>query len=149
MMAVKDAVSAGAVVDLPLRSPDRDAPIPLHEQVAAEIRKAIADGEARPGERIPKAKDLAAVLGVNTNTVLRALRALQDEGILELRRRRGITVAATPDRSRLIEQARALLDTGRRLGQKPAETVALLAHLARTYEPNTGAAPAHTDRDAR
>src|SRR5207249_10847544 len=50
----------------------RDEPTELHEQVAAEIRRAIADGEARPGERLPPAKDLAAVLGVNTNTVLRA-----------------------------------------------------------------------------
>jgi GntR family transcriptional regulator len=65
----------------------------LYQQVAAEIRRAIADGEAKPGERLPPARDLATVLGVNTNTVLRSLRLLQDEGLLELRRRRGITVA--------------------------------------------------------
>jgi GntR family transcriptional regulator len=58
----------------------------LHEQVAAEIRRAIADGEASPGDRLPPARDLAAVLGVNHNTVLRALRALCDEGLLEFRR---------------------------------------------------------------
>ena len=60
-------------------------PTDLHEQVAAEIRRAIADGEAKPGERLPPAKDLAAMLGVNTNTVLRALRLLRDEGLLEFR----------------------------------------------------------------
>ena len=53
---------------------DRDEPTELFEQVAAEIRRAIADGEAKPGERLPPARDLAAVLGVNTNTVLRSLR---------------------------------------------------------------------------
>jgi GntR family transcriptional regulator len=52
------------------------------EQVAAEIRRAIAQGEVRPGERLPPAKDLAAVLGVNANTVLRALRQLREEGLL-------------------------------------------------------------------
>src|ERR1700736_1831106 len=52
----------------------------LHEQVAAEIRRAIADGEAGPGERLPPARDLATVLGVNANTVLRALRQLREEG---------------------------------------------------------------------
>jgi DNA-binding transcriptional regulator YhcF (GntR family) len=42
---------------------DHDSPRPPHEQVAAAIRQAIADGEARAGERLPPAKDLAAVLG--------------------------------------------------------------------------------------
>jgi DNA-binding FadR family transcriptional regulator len=36
----------------------------LHEQVAGEIRRAIAEGEAKPGERLPPARDLAAELGV-------------------------------------------------------------------------------------
>jgi GntR family transcriptional regulator len=77
---------------------DRRDPTDLYEQVAAEIRRAIADGEAKPGERLPPAKDLAAVLGVNTNTVLRSLRLLREEGLLEFRRGRGILVAGTPER---------------------------------------------------
>lgn len=44
---------------------DRFESLPLHDQVAAEIRRAIADGEAGPGERLPLAKQIAAVLGVN------------------------------------------------------------------------------------
>ena len=77
---------------------DRGDPTDLYEQVAGEIRRAIADGEAKPGERLPPVKDLAAVLDVNTNTVLRALRLLRDEGLLEFRRGRGISVAGTPER---------------------------------------------------
>ena len=50
---------------------DHSETVSLHDQVAAEIRRAIADGEAGPGERLPLAKDMAAVLGVNKNTVLR------------------------------------------------------------------------------
>ena len=73
---------------------------PLHDRVAAEIRRAITDGEAKPGERLPPARDLAAVLGVNRNTVLRALRMLRDEGLLEFRRGRGITVVGTPGAKR-------------------------------------------------
>jgi DNA-binding FadR family transcriptional regulator len=68
---------------------DRNGPTGLHEQVAAEIRRALADGQAKPGERPPPARDLGAVLGVNRNTVLRALRDLRDEGLLEFRRGRG------------------------------------------------------------
>jgi len=84
---------------------DRRDSLDLHEQVAGEIRRAIADGEARPGERLPPARDLAAVLGVNTNTVLRALCELRDEGMLEFRRGRGITVTGTP-RARRGRRAR-------------------------------------------
>jgi len=73
---------------------DRSDPTVLHEQVAAEIRRAINEGEAKPGERIPQARDLAAVLSVNTNTVLRALRLLRDEGLVEMGRGRAITEVA-------------------------------------------------------
>ena len=48
---------------------NKSDPTDLYVQVAAEIRRAIAEGEAKPGERLPPAKDLAAILGVNTNTV--------------------------------------------------------------------------------
>jgi GntR family transcriptional regulator len=107
----------------------RDHSIDLHEQVAAEIRRAIADGEAGPGERLPPAKDLAAVLGVNTNTVLRALRQLRDEGMLEFRRGRGITVSGTPERGAVVEQARELLRFARAQGYKPDELVEILQQL--------------------
>jgi GntR family transcriptional regulator len=57
------------------------ADITLHDQVADEIRRAMAAGEASPDERLPPANDLPAVLVVNANTVLRALRILRDEGL--------------------------------------------------------------------
>lgn len=99
---------------------------PLYEQVAAEVRRAIAEGEAKPGERMPLAKDLAKVLGVNTNTVLRALRILQDEGLLELRRGRGITVAGTPERGAVLTRARELVAFARRNGYQPEELIAMI-----------------------
>jgi GntR family transcriptional regulator len=108
---------------------DRSDPTLVFEQVAAEIRRAILDGEARPGERLPPAKDLAAELGVNTNTVLRALRLLRDEGLLEFRRGRGVTVAGTPERTAVLEKARELIVVGRRHGYRREELVALLEGL--------------------
>src|SRR5271168_5298068 len=89
---------------------DRTETMALHDQVAAQIRRAIADGEAAPGERLPLARDLAAVLGVNKNTVLRALHMLRDEGLLEFRRGRGISVAGTPQRGAVISQVRTLVE---------------------------------------
>lgn len=99
---------------------------PLYQQVAAEIRRAIADGEVRPGERMPLAKDLATVLGVNTNTVLRALRDLRDEGMVEFRRGRGITVAGTPERGVVMARVKDLVAFARQQGYQPAEIVAMI-----------------------
>ncbi len=99
---------------------------PLYQQVAAEIRRAIAEGEARPGERMPLAKDLATVLGVNTNTVLRALRELRDEGMLEFRRGRGITVAGTPERGVVMARVRDLVAFARQQGYQPAEVIGMI-----------------------
>ncbi|KRE31544.1 GntR family transcriptional regulator [Agromyces sp. Soil535] len=109
---------------------DRAEPTDLYEQVAAEIRRAIAEGEAEPGERLPPAKDLAAVLGVNTNTVLRALRLLREEGLLEFRRGRGISVAGTPAQGAVVQKARELVAFARRHGYRVDELVELINKLA-------------------
>jgi GntR family transcriptional regulator len=109
---------------------DRREPTELHAQVAAEIRRAIADGEARPGERLPPARDLAAVLGVNANTVLRALRVLRDEGLLEFRRGRGVTVAGTPPRGEVVARAHELVRFAREQGYRTEELVRIIEDLA-------------------
>jgi GntR family transcriptional regulator len=113
---------------------DKADPTDLYEQVAAEIRRAIADGEAAPGERLPPAKDLAAVLGVNTNTVLRSLRLLRDEGLLEFRRGRGISVAATPERGAVIQRARELVEFARHHGYRPNELINIIESLSNPAE---------------
>jgi GntR family transcriptional regulator len=108
---------------------DRGDPTDLHEQVAGEIRRAIADGEAKPGERLPPARDLAAILGVNTNTVLRALRQLRDEGLLEFRRGRGITVTGTPQQGAVLTKAKDLVEFARRQGYRPDELVKIIESI--------------------
>ena len=103
----------------------RDDPVPLYDQVCAEIRRAIADGEIGPGERLPPARDLAAVLNVNTNTVLRALRLLREEGLLEFRRGRGVTVTGSARRSAVLARARELVQSARRHGYARDELIRL------------------------
>jgi GntR family transcriptional regulator len=105
---------------------DRSDATLLHEQAAAEIRRAINAGEAKPGERIPQARDLAAVLGVNTNTVLRALRVLRDEGLIAMGRGRAITVTGTPERGAIQTKIKELLELGRHHGYRRDELVAML-----------------------
>src|SRR5215469_12851738 len=99
---------------------DPGDPTPLHEQVAAELRRAIAEGQASPGERLPPAMDLAAVLGVNRNTVLRAMRMLREEGLVEFRRGRGSTV---------LTRARELLAFARQHGYRRDDLIEIFQDL--------------------
>jgi GntR family transcriptional regulator len=108
---------------------DRNEPVPLHDQVAGEIRRAIAEGEAGPGERLPLAKDLAAILGVNKNTILRALHILRDEGLLDFQRGRGITVAGTPQQSVVVRRVRELIDFCRLQGYRRDEVIEIIQGL--------------------
>jgi GntR family transcriptional regulator len=108
---------------------DREDPTPLHEQVAAEIRRAINEGEAGAGDRIPQARDLATVLGVNNNTVLRALRLLRDEGLVEMGRGRAIRVTGNPERGAVIAKTKELIDFARHRGYRREELIALMYRL--------------------
>jgi GntR family transcriptional regulator len=115
----------------PIVEIDHSSPVPLYEQVAAAIRRAIAEGEARSGERLPPAKDLAAVLGVNANTVFRALRLLRDEGLVEFRRGRGVSVTGiAPERSPVVAKARELVEVARRYGYRPEDLAAIIEQVS-------------------
>ena len=101
----------------------------LHHQVAAQIRRSIAEGDAGAGDRLPPAKDLAAVLGVNANTVLKALRVLRDEGLLEFQRGRGVRVSGTPQDGAVIARVRELLAFARKQGYQPDEVIRIIEGL--------------------
>jgi GntR family transcriptional regulator len=108
---------------------DRSEQLALHDQVAAEIRKAIAKGEVKSGERVPPAVDLAAVLGVNRNTVLRALRILRDEGTVDFTRGRGVRVTGTQERSTLILKVSELVEFARGQGCRREELISLIKQV--------------------
>jgi GntR family transcriptional regulator len=105
---------------------DRSSSTALHDQVASQIRRSIAEGDAKPGDRLPPAKDLAAVMAVNTNTVLRALRQLRDEGLLEFRRGRAIRVSGTPQRGAVAARARDLVTFARAQGYRRDELISII-----------------------
>jgi GntR family transcriptional regulator len=86
-------------------------------------------GTGTTGERLPPACDLAAVLGMNRNTVLRALRLLRDEGLLEFRRGHGITVARTRQRGAVLTQARELVRLARQHGYRRDELIQIIESL--------------------
>jgi GntR family transcriptional regulator len=108
---------------------DREESVALHDQVAAEIRKAIADGEAVAGETLPSSKYLATVLGVNQNTVLRALRILRDEGIVDFTRGRGVKVTGSPSKGAVIMKLTELLAFARVNGYKRSDIISLIESM--------------------
>jgi GntR family transcriptional regulator len=104
---------------------DEDDARPLHEQVASALRRAIAADEIE--ERLPPARDLALALGINVNTVLRALRDLRDEGLLEFRRGRGIRVLpGAAGEAVLIERVRDLVREAERHGYRRADLIKMI-----------------------
>ena len=96
---------------------DTQSSQPLHEQLAGQLRRGIATQELEEGAKLPPARELAKGLGVNVHTVLRAFQTLRDEGLLEIRRGRGTSVAAgAKSVMRHVELARQLVSEARRAG---------------------------------
>ncbi|HEY1825540.1 MAG TPA: winged helix-turn-helix domain-containing protein [Acidimicrobiales bacterium] len=111
---------------------NKDSSIAIYDQVAAEIRRSIADGEITAGERMPPAVDLADVLGVNKNTVIRALHILRDEGLVDFTRGRGIRVVGSPERGAVVTRINELLEFALHHGYQSDEVAAIiLSQIAR------------------
>jgi GntR family transcriptional regulator len=92
---------------------------PLGEQVRAEIRDAIARGEVQPGQALPTVRQLSADLGINLNTVARAYRLLEAEGLVTSIRGRGTFVRAAQETPRRAK--RQLMD---RIGRAARQVIA-------------------------
>jgi DNA-binding transcriptional regulator YhcF (GntR family) len=86
---------------------ERDRAEAAYEQIAGQIRAAIADGRLPAGSVLPGVRGLASDLGVNFNTVARAYRVLEDQGFVRIRERSGVEVA-TPARHAAPEARGAL-----------------------------------------
>lgn len=84
--------------------------VPITDQIAAGLRRAIASGVVEAGAPLPTVRQLAGDLGVNLNTVARAYRALEAQGLCETRGRRGTQVIATRMIASVAKQASADLD---------------------------------------
>lgn len=70
----------------------------LEDQIRSQIRELIAIGKLAEGQALPSIRQLAGDLAVHFNTVARAYRRLQDEGLLVIGRGRGVFVKSAPAR---------------------------------------------------
>ena len=86
---------------------DARSPIPLYEQIAHELRVAIASGELAPGDGLPSVRRLASGLRINPATVVQAYRELESDGMVEMRQGAGTYVSDLGAARRARERASA------------------------------------------
>jgi GntR family transcriptional regulator len=72
---------------------DQHSGVPYYVQLMQQLRRAVQLGTLRPGDRLPTVREVVRRLAVNPNTVLRAYRELEHEGLLTLRAGTGTFVA--------------------------------------------------------
>lgn len=72
--------------------------MPLYVQVREQLRGRIVTGALAPGTRLPPVRQLAETLGINQNTVLKAMQELQSEGYIQMKQGRGAFVLPQPER---------------------------------------------------
>lgn len=105
----------------------------VYDQIVRQIKFAVADGVMRTGELVPSVRELARELAINPNTVARAYRELQDDGVLETVRGTGLAIAAAArrpcqaERTKLIRsRIRLVLDEALHSGLEVNEIESLL-----------------------
>jgi len=105
----------------------------VYDQIVRQVKFAVADGALRSGELVPSVRELARELAINPNTVARAYRQLQDDGVLEPVRGTGLSIAAAArrqcqsERSKLIRaRMRLVLEEALHSGLEPREIESLM-----------------------
>jgi GntR family transcriptional regulator len=81
-----------------------DSPVPIYEQIVAQVVFAVAAGDLAPGDLLPSVRDLSAELVVNPNTVARAFQELERLGVIAPRR--GVGTEVTADGPKLCHNRR-------------------------------------------
>lgn len=101
---------------------------PLYAQLVSQVHVALANGDLKPGARLPTARDLAESLDLNMHTVLHAYQKLREDGVVELRRGRGaVIVQNTPHTQAAVRRSlEAFAKAARGAGLSPDAAVILL-----------------------
>ncbi|MER6347444.1 GntR family transcriptional regulator [Streptomyces sp. NPDC001595] len=114
-----------------------ESAVPPYEQVRAQISARARSGELPVGYRLPTVRGLAESLGLAANTVAKAYRALETDGVIETRGRNGTFVAAAGSAAEreLASAAQAYAERARRLGaEETAARSAVRDALRAAYE---------------
>ncbi|WP_438444529.1 GntR family transcriptional regulator [Gorillibacterium sp. sgz5001074] len=110
---------------------------PLYEQILNQVRSAIAKGEIGLGDKMPSVRELAQVLRVNPNTVMRAYQELERDGLTEKRQGQGTYVTSSRDRVQDFRSDLAERYVGEFLIQMASLGLSLndVVHIIQKHEP--------------
>ncbi|MDP2318182.1 MAG: GntR family transcriptional regulator [Acidobacteriota bacterium] len=87
--------------------PNPSSGVPIYLQLMEQVKHGIETGALRPGEQLPGIRPLAEELVINPNTVAKAYRELEHEGVIELRQGAGAFVSAKARRQKQTDKLRA------------------------------------------
>src|SRR6476660_7078919 len=87
--------------------PNPSSGVPIYLQLMEQVKHGIETGALRPGEQLPGIRPLAEELVINPNTVAKAYRELEHEGVIELRHGAGAFVSAAARAKKLTDTRRA------------------------------------------
>ena len=86
--------------------------VPLYVQLMEQVKHAVETGALRPGDQLPTIRALAQELVMNSNTVVRAYRELEHEGIVELRHGLGVFISSSVSaRGKVMRQAQNIVES--------------------------------------
>ena len=105
---------------------DAASDVPPYEQLRVQIASRAASGELPAGTRLPTVRALAADLHLAVNTVAKAYRALEADGVIATEGRRGTFIASVTDTTEARDAAAAYAALARRLGLTRAEALNLV-----------------------
>ncbi len=77
---------------------------PVYQQLVTYVKRCVASGEAADGELLPSRRELAALLGINPNTVQKAYGQLEEEGILQTPRNAPSRLCVTKELQARVEE---------------------------------------------
>jgi GntR family transcriptional regulator len=116
---------------------DERSGVPTYLQLVQQVRQAVRLGVLQPGDQLPTVKEVVGRLAINPNTVLKAYRELDREGLVEARRGQGTFVSRTltpisPTEYAALQAAlRRWLERARAAGLDEDDVTALLAAAVR------------------
>jgi GntR family transcriptional regulator len=87
--------------------PNTSSGVPIYLQLMEQVRHAVETGALRSGEQLPGIRPLAEELVINPNTVAKAYRELEHEGVIELRHGAGAFVSENVRSKKLTDKLRA------------------------------------------